>query len=73
MLQEYELGIKDYNSAIVLDPNSVDAYRNRAITYFNLEKYTLALNDAKKVKQLGHEIAPGYIETIEVNIRKKGQ
>lgn len=44
-LGNYDLAIKDYSTAIKIDPTYGEAYKNRALTYELSEKYNLALKD----------------------------
>ena len=47
-----EEAIRDYNKAIELDPNNVDAYGNRGDAYVKLGKYEEAIRDYNKAIEL---------------------
>ena len=51
-LGSYQNAIKDYTSAITLNPSYVEAYVNRAISLLKMERNTEALNDFNQAIQL---------------------
>ena len=53
--------ISDYNKAIELDPNNVDAYINRGISKENLGDLNGACADWKKAAELGDTDAAGWV------------
>jgi len=57
---EYEKAMGCFNKAIELDPNNVDAYGNRGITYRHLKQYERAIEDYTKVIELDPNSAIAY-------------
>ena len=56
----YELAIKEYDQAIALDPNYVDAYVNRGLVYSLLEDYNQAITDYGRAIALDPNYALPY-------------
>lgn len=50
--KQYSLAIVEYNQAIQMQPDFVDAYNNRAMAQLKLRKYTEAIADANEVIKL---------------------
>ena len=53
MLGDHSQALSDYEQAIQIDPNSVEAYINRAIVYANIGEYEKARHDFKAALALG--------------------
>ena len=60
-LKNYRSAIKDFDQAIELENNYIDAYYVRALCYGNLKKYNKALNDFNKVIVLNPDYKEAYI------------
>lgn len=54
-LQQYELAIADFNTAILINPTFTDALVNRGYVYYTLKNYKKALEDYSKVIDLGKD------------------
>jgi len=52
VLSKYEQAIKDYNQAVLLDSEYIDAYNNRGYAYQKLGHYEKATDDFEKIIQL---------------------
>ncbi len=52
-LGKYQQAIEDFNQALLLNPNYVDAYMNRGIAYVNLNQLENACTDFQKACELG--------------------
>ena len=51
-MKDYNSAVKEYTNAINLNPNFENAYVNRAYSYYYLNQFQNALEDAKKVLSL---------------------
>ncbi len=51
-LQNYNEAVHDYDMAIILDSNYIDAYFNKGLANFNLKKINDAISDFTKVTEL---------------------
>ena len=58
--RDSEKALVDFFKAIELDSNNIDAYRDRAFTYYHLEEYENALADYNKVIEIDPEDALSY-------------
>ena len=58
--KKWELALLDYNKAIQINPNLVQAYNNRGLLYSNQKKWELALVDYNKAIQINPEYATAY-------------
>ena len=52
-LGKYQQALRDFDSAIALNPDNANSYYGRAMTYRTLGDYTAAQDDAKKSCALG--------------------
>jgi len=69
---QYDLAIQDYNQAIKLNPNNVNAITNRGNAYFSKGQYDLAIQDYNQALKLN----PNDVDVINnraVAIAKKKQ
>lgn len=57
---DYQKAIKDYNTAISIDPKFVISYNNRGSTYVNLGKYEEAIKDYDKAISMNSKYAEAY-------------
>ncbi|BDS15261.1 tetratricopeptide repeat protein [Aureispira anguillae] len=55
--EEFKTAGENYNKAIELNPNYVEAYTERAAFYMTFEKFEKALVDLKKAKELGADVS----------------
>jgi len=53
-LDQYQRAIKDYNEAIRLQPDDVDAYYNRGVVYLKQGNNKPGCRDAQKACELGN-------------------
>ena len=60
-LENYKSAIDDFDQAIELENDYIDAYYVRALCYGNLKKYDKAVNDFNKVIELNPEYKDAYI------------
>ncbi len=60
-LKNYVNAVKDFDQAIELENDYIDAYYVRALCYGNLKKYDKALNDFNKVIELNPDYKDVYI------------
>ena len=58
--KDYQGSIFKYSEAIKLDPDYVEAYNNRGVSYYDLENYKDAIADYNKVIQLNPNYATAY-------------
>jgi len=62
MLNQLERGIKDFDQAILLNPNYLGAFANRGTAYAALNQFERAIADYDKVILLDTNIAGIYLE-----------
>jgi len=62
--EEYDRAISDFNQAIRINPNDVKAYHNRAVAYSGKGEYDKAWEDVRRVKSLGSNIDPAFLEQL---------
>lgn len=65
---EYLIILSNYNKAISLDPKFEEAYFNRGTLYWNLNNYTEAIKDFKKVLSINPNDNDACINIIYVKI-----
>jgi tetratricopeptide (TPR) repeat protein len=53
-LQEFEIAVSDFDTAITLDPDFADAYLGRGSSRYNLQDIDGAMEDWKKAESLGN-------------------
>jgi tetratricopeptide (TPR) repeat protein len=58
--KKYDLAVKDFDEAILLNPRLAEAFCNRGIVYVNQKKYDLALRDFEKAISLRPDYANAY-------------
>jgi len=63
-----DLGLKDFNRAIELDPHFASAYNNRGTIYNKEGKINLAYDDFSRAIQIDPSYAYGYFNRSEVNL-----
>ena len=61
---EYDKAIFDFGQALRIHPNDPGTYHNRAVAYFKKGDYDQAWEDVKKVKRLGLDINPAFLEQL---------
>ncbi len=71
-LENYKSAIEDFDKAIELENDYIDAYYVRALCYGNLKKYDKAANDFNKVIELNPEYKDAYINRGYYVLEKKG-
>lgn len=71
-LENYKSAIDDFDQAIELENDYVDAYYVRALCYGNLKKYDKAINDFNKVIALNPEYKDAYINRGYYVLEKTG-
>jgi tetratricopeptide (TPR) repeat protein len=64
MNEEYDRAISDFDQAVRINPNDVKAYHNRAIAYSGKGEYDKAWEDVKKLRSLGFDINPAFLEQL---------
>ena len=73
--QEHENAVKHYTQAIVRNPNFVEAYVNRGIAYYDMNKYSHAIEDCKTAKALKPKLNLAVV--VQYNLgnayREKGE
>lgn len=57
---DYERGIVDYNQAIKINPDFVDAYYSRGHAYFDLGNYEAAISDFSQVIKMSYNDGDAY-------------
>ena len=57
---EKDLALKDYNQAILLNPQLAEAYNNRGLLYAKNEEDELALRDFNQAILLNSQLAEAY-------------
>ena len=62
-LENYENAIKDYDSALALNPNYTDAYVNRGMSYFKLNKMNEACESWIMGEKRGAENVDSFIKS----------
>ena len=68
---DYDLAIKDYNTAIELNPSFALAYRNRGVTHEREGKVDLAINDYNKVIELNPNSSRAYSDRARAYRNKR--
>jgi len=61
----YAEAIDIYNKVIELDPINADAYNHRARAYYLNKEYVKAQEDMRKVKEMGGEPDPDFIDDLD--------
>lgn len=56
----FEEAIQDYNEAILLDPQRVEAFNNRGRAYLNIDQAGKAIEDFDQVLRLDPQLAEAY-------------
>ena len=65
-LHNFDRAISDYTMAIQLDSaNATTEYNNRAVAYFSINKFQLAMADAIKAKQMGYPVDSGFMMMLK--------
>jgi tetratricopeptide (TPR) repeat protein len=64
-LQNYELAVNHFTTAISMAPEAAAAYNGRANAYWQLKAFQRAWNDLQKAKELGFEISAGFEESLK--------
>jgi tetratricopeptide (TPR) repeat protein len=62
--REYDKAIFDFDQAIRINPKDVKAYHNRAVAYSGKGEYDKAWEDVKKLRSLGFDINPAFLEQL---------
>ena len=57
--RQYDLAVKDYDAALLIDPDNIEALYGRGGAFANMQEYSRALADADSLIALG-ERAKGY-------------
>ena len=70
-LKQHEKAIKDYNKALKLNPNLVDAYNNRGNAYSDLKQHKKAIEDYNKVIERNPKYAEAHYNRGVVYFRLK--
>ena len=70
VLRNIDEAIEDYTRAINLDPNYVEAYKNRGMAYRNKGDYDLAIEDFGKAIQLNPNFAEAYFSRGSIYVKK---
>jgi regulator of sirC expression with transglutaminase-like and TPR domain len=70
--KEYQRAIELLNTAILVDANLSEAYRNRAFAYACIHQNVLALDDANMLDALGRRKDADFIRNI-INNRPKNE
>jgi tetratricopeptide (TPR) repeat protein len=65
-MNNYAQSLKDYSEAVRLDPKESVYYKNRGITYFNIENMNQAMIDFNKAIELNPKDAIVYKYRAEV-------
>ena len=65
-LRMYDRAIEHYSNAIAIDNGALD-WTNRALSYVEINRCDLAIEDAKTALTLEPESAPGYHTDVEAN------
>jgi tetratricopeptide (TPR) repeat protein len=61
-LQQYELGIKDYDYSLKLSPENADILTNRGYCYFKINQKSKACADWNKSFALGNDFTKKYLD-----------
>lgn len=69
-INEYEKARKDYEQAIQLEPNAIDAYINRVILYLNMEKREQALQEYQHLQTIA--TSDPRLEMLKKYLEKDG-
>jgi tetratricopeptide (TPR) repeat protein len=67
VLGEYEAAVRDYDEAIRLNGEDVNAYYNRGASHFALEDYSVAIADYDAVIRLDPEFADAYSKRADAH------
>ncbi|MFA5337587.1 MAG: ankyrin repeat domain-containing protein [Candidatus Omnitrophota bacterium] len=62
---EDDLAIADYTKALEIDPGNIEAYSNRALTYYRKGEYDKAWEDVHKAESLGVKIGSKFLEDLK--------
>ncbi|MFP4473075.1 MAG: tetratricopeptide repeat protein [Candidatus Omnitrophota bacterium] len=72
-LKQWLPALKDLNHLIYLDPQNVQAYKERAVLYFRQGRLEWALNDIARIRELGGEISPELVRQIRRMSEQEGR
>jgi tetratricopeptide (TPR) repeat protein len=61
---QFDLAIADYTKALANAPGGVEAYVGRAKAYFGKKEYDKAWEEVRKVRSLGYEVEPDFIQAL---------
>ena len=61
---KYDKAIEDFTGIIAIDENNVEAYKYRAITYFNTGEYEMAKKDIKTLEKLGYKMNEKFLKDL---------
>ena len=61
-MDQYQLGIQDYDIAIRIDPRNILAYNSRGAAYHQLSQPVRAIQDYDEVIRLDPEFAGAYVD-----------
>jgi len=58
--------LQEYSEVVYLDPQSIPAYRSRAVAYINLKRYDRARADLAEMQRLGAKPDPELLKRLRV-------
>ncbi|MCH2023562.1 MAG: tetratricopeptide repeat protein [Saprospiraceae bacterium] len=70
--EEFKTAINNYNKAITIKPDFTEAYTERAAYYMTFQKFSKALPDLKKAKELGADV-DHLIEAVNFEMEMESQ
>ena len=59
-LQDYDKAISEFNLAISINQNTVEAYNNRGLSYYRMKNYDKELADYNKTLEINPNYAYAY-------------
>jgi tetratricopeptide (TPR) repeat protein len=65
-MKKYEKALKDFDQALIINPNRPDSYFGRAQTHYDMQQFELALADCEKALLIhsGYQPARELIKTL---------
>jgi len=65
---QFDQALADFDKTIELNPQSSEAYNNRAVVYYSMQEYYKAWEDVHKAQSMKFQVYPGFL----VKLRQMG-
>jgi len=65
-----DAALRDFNQAIILNPDYAMAYFNRAVAHYHLKEYDEAWKDVRTCEKLGGRPTPDFLKALDEAARR---